>query len=308
MFLTSFLTGVRRRLGIDVDDIRARRPDIVYGRNTGRGTKGPNAELGGYDATSFWSRAGLAIATSDPDEQIPTAMPAPAFGDSQTGFALAAGVVAALLHRERTGEGMVVDTSLLNTGMWAMQTAIVTSTMLGTEELRRPPRGSGAPLVNSYRTKDGRHIHLCMDQQHYWPSFCDEVGRPEWKTDPRLATHEAREENAEHCVQLIEELFAQRTFAEWKQILAGQRGPFDPVQKVGELASDPQVVANGYLAAIEDEVGRTLRLVAPPVRFDEAPYETRRGPDHGAHTDEVLGEVGYDMDEIIQLKIDGAIW
>jgi crotonobetainyl-CoA:carnitine CoA-transferase CaiB-like acyl-CoA transferase len=308
VFLTSFLTGVRQRLGIDVDDVRARRPDIVYGRNTGRGTKGPNAELGGYDATSFWSRAGLAIATSDPEEQIPTAMPAPAFGDSQTGFALAAGVVAALLHRERTGTGMVVDTSLLNTGMWAMQTAIVTSTMLGTEELRRPPRGSGTPLVNSYRTKDGRHIHLCMDQQHYWPSFCDGVGRPEWTTDPRLATHEAREENAEYCVRLIEELFAQRTFAEWKETLAAQRGPFDPVQKVGELASDPQVVANGYLADVEDEVGRTLSLVAPPVRFDDAPYETRRGPEHGADTDDVLGEVGYDMDTIIQLKIDGAIW
>ncbi|HEY8216809.1 MAG TPA: CoA transferase, partial [Acidimicrobiia bacterium] len=162
VFLTSFLSPVRRRLGIDVDDIRARRPDIVYARNTGRGTKGPEAELGGFDATSFWSRAGLAAATSAPEQGLPTAMPAPAFGDSQTGFALAAGVVAALLHRERTGAGTVVDTSLLNTGMWSMQTAIVTSTMLGAEELRRPPRGSGAPLVNSYRTRDGRHVHLCM--------------------------------------------------------------------------------------------------------------------------------------------------
>ena len=89
--------------------------------------------------------------------------------------------------------------------------------MLGTEEMRRPPRGTGAPLVNSYRTKDGRYVHLCMDQQHYWPSFCDAVGRPEWKTDPRLATHEAREKNGEHCVKLIEELFAERTLAEWKE-------------------------------------------------------------------------------------------
>ena len=308
VFVTSFLSGVRRRLGIDVDDIRARRPDIVYGRNTGRGTKGPYAELGGYDATSFWSRAGLAAATSAPDQAIPTTMPAPAFGDSQTGFALAAGVCVALLHRERTGEGVVIDTSLLNTGMWAMQTAIVTSTMLGSDELRRPWRGTGTPLVNSYRTKDGRHLHLCMDQQHYWPSFCDGVGRPEWTTDPRLATHEAREENAEFCVQLLEQLFAERTLAEWNQVLAEQRGPFDPVQKAGELASDPQVVANGYLADIEDEVGRTLSLVAPPVQFDGARYASRRGPDHGAHTDEVLLEVGYEMDEIIQLKIDGAIW
>jgi crotonobetainyl-CoA:carnitine CoA-transferase CaiB-like acyl-CoA transferase len=147
-----------------------------------------------------------------------------------------------------------------------------------------------------------------MDQQHYWPSFCDGVGRPEWKTDPRLATHEAREENADHCVRLIEELFAQHSFAEWKEILAGQRGPFDPVQKTGELATDPQVVANGYLTDIKDEVGRTLSLVTPPVRFDDAPYATRRGPDHGADTDDVLREVGYEMDEIIQLKVDGAIW
>jgi crotonobetainyl-CoA:carnitine CoA-transferase CaiB-like acyl-CoA transferase len=308
VFLTSFLPGVRRRLGIDVDDIRALRPDIVYGRNTGRGTKGPFAELGGFDATSFWSRAGLAMATSPPDPELPTAMPAPAFGDSQTGFALAAGIVAALLRRERTGEGTVVDTSLLNTGMWAMQTAIVTSTMLGVEELRRPPRGSGTPLVNSYRTKDGRFVHVCMDQQHYWPSFCDGVDRPAWKDDPRLATHEAREANAEYCVKLMEELFAERTFAEWKEILAGQRGPFDPVQKTGELASDPQVVANGYLADVDDGTGRILSLVAPPVQFDGARYETRRGPDHGADTDEVLQEAGYEMDEIIQLKIDGAIW
>jgi crotonobetainyl-CoA:carnitine CoA-transferase CaiB-like acyl-CoA transferase len=173
--------------------------------------------------------------------------------------------------------------------------------------MRRPARGSGAPLVNAYRTKDGRFVHLSMDQQHYWPSFCDAVGHPEWKADPLLATHEAREKNGAHCVKLVEELFAERTLAEWKEILAGQRGPFDPVQKVGELASDPQVVANGFMADIQDEAGRTLSLVAPPVKFDGARYETRRGPRHGEHTDEVLAEVGYDMDEIIQLKIDGAI-
>ncbi len=307
VFLTSFLPRVRKRLRIDVDDIRARRGDIVYGRNSGRGTSGPFADLGGFDATSFWSRAGLAMATSPPDPSVPTAMPAPAFGDSQTGFALASGVVAGLLHRERTGKGMVIDTSLLNTGMWAMQTAIVAATMLGTEDMRRPPRGSGAPLVNSFGTKDGRFVHLCMDQQHYWPSFCDAVGRPDWKEDPRLATHEAREENSDYCVQLVEELLATRTLAEWSDVLAGQRGPFDPVQKVGELAADPQVVANGYMTDIEDEVGRTLSLVTPPVQFDGARYETRRAPDHGAHTDEVLVEAGYNMDEIIQLKIDGAI-
>lgn len=307
VFLTSFLSDVRRRLGIDVDHVRVRRPNIIYGRNTGRGTKGPYAELGGFDATSFWSRAGIAAATSAPDQPLPTTMPAPAFGDSQTGFALASGVVAALLHRERTGKGMVVDTSLLNTGMWSMQTAICTAALLGVEEMRRPPRGRGAPLVNSYRTKDGRFIHLCMDQQRYWPSFCDAVGRPEWKEDPRLASHEARERNAEYCVKVVEELFAQRTLAEWKDVLSKQRGPFDPVQKVGELTTDPQAMANGYIAKVQDESGRTLSLVSPPVQFDGAPYETRPAPEHGADGDQVLMEIGYEMDELIRLKMEGAI-
>jgi crotonobetainyl-CoA:carnitine CoA-transferase CaiB-like acyl-CoA transferase len=307
VFLTSFLTGVRQRLGIDVEDVRSRCPNIIYARNTGRGPKGPFAELGGFDATSFWSRAGLAAATSAPDQPFPTTMPAPAFGDSQTGFALASGVVAALLNRERTGKAMVIDTSLLNTGMWAMQTAIVTATLLGAEDMRRPSRGTGAPMVNSYRTKDGRFIHMCMDQQRYWASFCDAVGRPEWKEDPRLATHEARERNGDYCVQLVEALFAERTLAEWKDVLTRQIGPFDPVQKVGELATDPQVVANGYMADVHDDAGRTLSLVAPPIKFDGEPYATRPAPEHGAHTDEVLMEVGYDMDEVIQLKTDGAI-
>jgi crotonobetainyl-CoA:carnitine CoA-transferase CaiB-like acyl-CoA transferase len=307
VFITSFLSGVRQRLGIDVDDIRGRQPNIIYGRNTGRGTKGPFAELGGFDATSFWSRAGLAVATTAPDQAVPTQMPAPAFGDGQTGFALAAGVVAGLLRRERTGEGMVVDTSLLNSGMWAMQTAIVTTTLLGTEEMRRPPRGTGAPLVNSYRTKDGRFVHLCMDQQRYWQSFCDAVGRPEWKEDPRIATHEAREKNSHYCLKLVESLIAERTLTEWKEVLAGQRGPFDPVQKAGELAADPQVIANGYMADVQDDAGRTLCLVSPPVQFDGQPFEPRPGPAHGAQTDEVLTEVGYTTDEIIQLKMEGAI-
>ena len=185
VFLTSFLPGVRQRLGIDVDDIRARRADIVYGRNTGRGTKGPFAELGGFDATSFWSRAGLATATSAPEPgQSRPRCPRPHSATARP----ASPSPRASSPRCCTGSGRErawsIDTSLLNTGMWAMQTAIVTSTLLGTDEYRRPPRGAGAPLVNSYRTKDGRFVHVCMDQQHYWPSFCDAVGRPEWKDDP----------------------------------------------------------------------------------------------------------------------------
>ena len=142
-----------------------------------------------------------------------------------------------------------------------------------------PPRGTNAPLINLFRTKDGRHIHLCMDQQRYSDSFCDGVGRPEWKSDPLIATHEAREANATYCIGLVEELFAERTFSEWNEILSGQRGPFDPVQRTGDLANDPQVLANGYLAEVEDDAGRTLCVIAAPVQSRGGPYTTRPAPD-----------------------------
>ena len=133
----------------------------------------------------------------------------------------------------------------------------------GVEEMRRPPRGSGAPLVNSYRTKDDRYVHLCMDQQHYWPSFCDGVGRPEWKDDPLIATHEAREANSDYCVSLIETLIAERTLVEWNEVLSGPaRSRSTPCRRPASSPADPQVVANGYMAEVEDEVGRTLSLVA----------------------------------------------
>jgi crotonobetainyl-CoA:carnitine CoA-transferase CaiB-like acyl-CoA transferase len=307
VFLTSFLTDVRVRLRIDVDQIRARRPDIVYGRNTGRGTKGDVAELGSFDATTFWARSGLAAATSAPGQPMPTQMPAPGAGDCVTAMFLAAGVVTALLNRERTGEGMVVDTALLAAGLWTMQTAITGASLIGDRELRRPDRGLGSPLSNYFRTKDGRYIFLAMDRPTYWPSFCDAVGKPEWKTDPRLATHEARAENSKYCVHVLDELFEQRTLEEWQRILAQQLGPFDPVQTAAELASDPQVVANGYLTTMKDEADRTYHLVGPPVQFDGAGYDTLQGPDHGDSTDEVLAELGYAPEEVIQFKIEGAI-
>jgi crotonobetainyl-CoA:carnitine CoA-transferase CaiB-like acyl-CoA transferase len=307
VFLTSYLSGTRERLGIDVEHVRERRPDIVYGRNTGRGTKGDLAEVGGFDATSFWGRSGLAAATTAPGQSIPTSMPAPGAGDCVTAFCLASGVVTALLNRERTGEGMVVDTSLLATGLWTMQTAVTGASLVGDRELRRPDRGVGSPLTNYFRTKDGRHIVLAMDRPSYWPSFCDAVGKPEWKTDPLLGTFEARAQNAKHCVNVLDELFEQRTLAEWKTILARQDGAFDPVQTATELATDPQVVANGYLTSIRDESGRDYDLVGPPVQFDEGVYDTEQGPEHGDSTDAVLAELGYDDEQVIQFKIDGAI-
>jgi crotonobetainyl-CoA:carnitine CoA-transferase CaiB-like acyl-CoA transferase len=117
VFLTSYLPTTRAKLGIDVDDVRAVNPSIVYACGTGQGALGAQADRGGYDAISFWARGGVAATITPPDAERPIGQPGGAFGDSISGMALAGGVAAALLRRSRTGEGAVVDVALLGTAM-----------------------------------------------------------------------------------------------------------------------------------------------------------------------------------------------
>src|SRR5690606_14510424 len=128
VFLTNFLTPARKRLGIDVEDIRAVNPRIIYVRGHGQGAEGPDADRGGYDAASFWSRGGIAHALTPAGAETPV-MQRAAFGDSIGAMTVAGGIAGALFKRERTGEASVVDVSLLGTAMWVLAPDIVMSTL-----------------------------------------------------------------------------------------------------------------------------------------------------------------------------------
>ncbi len=160
VFLTSFLPLSRSRLGIDVDDIRAVNPQIIYARGSALGPRGLEADKGGYDMTAFWCR-GTSAASLTPPNVEGLISPPPAYGDTISGTNLAGGIAAALLKRERTGEPSVVDVSLLGSGLWAMGHAVALSLHLGTPWVA-PPQGShGAmnnPLSGLYRTADGRYL------------------------------------------------------------------------------------------------------------------------------------------------------
>ncbi|HTK63472.1 MAG TPA: CoA transferase [Pseudonocardia sp.] len=309
VFLTNFLPEARRRLRIDVDDIRAVKPDIVYGRGSAHGPRGPEAERGGFDGLTYWYRsgAGSSAMPAGTDQLVP--MPGPAFGDIQTGVALAGGVCAALVRRARTGAGTVVDTSLLNSGMWAMQATLVGSNMIGSDQLAPFDRTAAAnPLNNTYRTGNGRFLALAMLQaDRYWARLCEVIGHPELAGDSRFATIHSRAEHHRACIEALDAIFAARTLAEWEQILGEQEGQWSVVQKVGDLNGDEQAQANGYLQTVDYGDGRTIDLVASPVQFDERPPAMRPAPAHAVHTDEVLAELGYSGDRIIELKIEGAI-
>lgn len=309
-FLTNLLPPARKKMGIDADSIRARFPNIVYASGSGTGPTGPEAEKGGYDSITYWARGGISSTMTTDGADRPVATPGPAFGDTMSGAMLAGAVCAALAKRERTGEGSVVDVSLLGTAMWSMQRLIAQSTMDGITKFPKPanPQPFNV-LVETYRTKDDRFVALCMLQaDKYWKGFCEAAGRPDLADNPAYANAALRRENIADCMAEMVALFASHTLEEWRQILSSQDGQWDIVQHVGEIHKDPQVQANNLVQTVDYGDGSTIPLVALPWMFEGKPMDARRSPELGADSDSILESLGYDEDGIIDLKVKGVVF
>jgi formyl-CoA transferase len=307
VFLTNFLEPARRRLRIDVDDLLAVNPRLVYAKATGQGPRGPEAALGGYDISSGWAKPSLAAQLMAFGADEPPAMP-PGLIDLQGGFNLAAGIAGALLRRERTGQPSVVDVSLLSTALWMLGTnlsaAHYDSEILYATGRYDPAHGA---LTNSYRTSDGRWLYLVfIEPDRYWQDFCARLGRPDIATDPRFVDAPARARHVRECVETLDEVFATRTLDEWRTAFEGMAGPWAPVQTAEETVRDPQVLANEYLGRAGDGDGFTL--VSNPVQFDgHAVGHVPLAPSVGEHTGPVLAELGYTDDEVAALRTEGVV-
>jgi crotonobetainyl-CoA:carnitine CoA-transferase CaiB-like acyl-CoA transferase len=306
VFLTSFLPDSRRKLGIDVDDIRAVNPRIIYARGSALGPRGQEADKGGYDMTAFWARASTAASITPANVTGMIQPPAPAYGDTISGTNLAGGIAAALLRRERTGESSIVDVSLLGSGLWAMGQAIAVSLHLN-RSWAAPAVGVHAsvtnPLSGLYATADGRYLSFVMLQPgKFWADVCRHIDRPELAEDPRFETVEAIARNTEAAVAILREVIATRTLAEWAERFATLAGPWAPVQDTLQLRDDGQVRANEYLRPAGE-----LALVASPVQFDVAAPDLTAAPQFAEQTDEILMELGLDWDRILALKSAGAV-
>jgi crotonobetainyl-CoA:carnitine CoA-transferase CaiB-like acyl-CoA transferase len=194
VFLTSFLDDARERLRITWNDLRAVNPRLIYARGSGQGCRGPDARRGGYDGVSFWARGGVADRLSTTGQ--PPLQQRPAFGDFIGGMAIAGGIAAALFQRERTGEGLEVDVSLLGTALWVLSPDITAALMYG---FMLPAAGdmpsAPNPLVGTYFCADGKGLVLMMLQaERFWPLFAETVGRPDLLE--RYPTAEARRDQA----------------------------------------------------------------------------------------------------------------
>src|SRR5262245_6023670 len=309
VFLTNKLPRVLKKLQIEVDDIRAHNPRIIYVRGTGQGSRGPDADKGSYDSLAFWCRSGIALGVKGPDYDHVPAPAGPGFGDSIGAMTIAGGIMGALYHRERTGEPTVVDVSLFGTGLWAMGQAVALSLLTDTPWGGPPAdRLRANPLSANYSTKDGRWLAFtCLQAGKYWPHMCEVIERPELATDPRFADHESLMSNSAEAGQILRDAFSARTLDEWRERLANFIGQWTVVQHTLEAAADPQSVANGYIQECKTAAGVPFRLAAAPVQFDEEPPVPQRAPEFNEHGDSILGDLGLDWDTIIDLKVRGIL-
>ncbi len=244
-----------------------------------------------------------------PEYDLVPTPPGPGFGDSIGGMTIAGGIMGALFYRERTGNPTTVDVSLLGTGMWAMGQAIAMSELVNMP-MRPPPLDQMMrnPLVNTYATQDGRWVALtCLQAGKYWPGMCEVIERPELASDPRFADHASLLAHGSEAVDLLVESFGAAPLAHWRARLEPFTGQWAVVQDTLEAANDHQSVANGYMQDCESAAGVSFRLVAVPVQYDGAPAAAGRAPDFNEHADEILAEIGYDSDSIIDLKVRGAV-
>ena len=287
VFVTNLRVDALERLGLAHADVRARHPRLVYASVTGFGLDGPDRDRAGYDVGAFYARSGFAASMTVGD------VPPPALrsgkGDHVTGLAAAAAVLAKLLERERTGAGGLVETSLLRAGMYTTGWELAIQQRFGKSQAPEDRAVNSTPLVNCYRSSDGRWFWLLgLEADRHLPGVLRAIGRGELADDPRFGTARDRRINARELISELDIAFATRTRDEWATVFAEHDVWWAPVQSLAEVVADPQARAAGAIVTM----ATGEESIAPPAGFGERDVVTRRVPELGADTDDVRRELG----------------
>jgi crotonobetainyl-CoA:carnitine CoA-transferase CaiB-like acyl-CoA transferase len=306
VFLTNVRPAALKRAGLDYDSLKQANPRLVYAVITGYGLEGPDAHKPGFDVTAFWARAGVANMTA-PKGTDPFMLRS-GMGDHTTALATVSAILAALYEREKTGQGRLVQTSLLATGVYVMGSDLAVQLKFGRLASNRTRDNPINPIATFFKSADGRwFVHNPRGGNGGWETFCEVAGRPDLVQDPRFATGRSRRENTRELVAELDAAFAALPFEEVARRLDAADLVWAPVQTPADVAADPQVAASGALVQVENGEGGTFPNPAAPARFPGADATVRPpSPKLGEHTRQVLAEIGYGEAEIERLFAAGA--
>ncbi len=314
VFVQNFRQGVAERLGLGYETLHEINPTLIYGSGSGYGSLGPDSGLPALDSAAQ-ARSGLMYATG-PEGRDPYPVQG-VIGDQIGGITLALGILAGLVARSIHGIGQKVETSHLGSSIWLQGLAVSMGLLTQDKPASEvnlsvnPNRGNAYnPLSNYYKCKGGRWIMLANFQaDRYWPSFARALDIAVLIDDPRFSDSVARAEHRTELIEILDRVFAQKTYEEWEPILR-KDGDFiyAPVQRLSELQYDPQVVANEYIVSVDHPVLGPVRLADHPIRYSATPHRIDSlAPELGQSTEAVLIELGYGWEDITRLQSAGVI-
>lgn len=305
VLIENFRQGIMEKLGFGYKTVKAENPGLIYCSISGFGRTGPYAKQGGFDLVAQ-GMSGLMSITGEGPDRPPVKVGAPVT-DITAGILAAMGVLAALIHRQKTGQGQMVDTSLFEAGIthtyW--QSAIYLATGISPG-----PMGSAHPLIAPYQafqTQDG-WLNVGAANQANWERLLKVLGAEELAHDPRFTTNAERIKHGEVLVETLTPYFRQRTTAEWLKQLEAMGVPVGPVLSIAEMQADPQTQAREMVTQVQHSRLGPVKTIGIPVKFSATPGSQQRGaPLLGEHTREVLREHGYSDAEIDALVAEGAV-
>lgn len=304
VLVENFRPGVMERLGFSWDVLRGLNPRLIYCAISGFGQTGPDAQRPAYDQIIQGMSGVMAV---NGDERLNPLRCGFPVCDTVGGLNAAFAVMAALYHRERTGEGQFIDIALLDSIMpllgWVAANWLLGGqppVLLGNDNFTAAPSGT-------FATQDG-YINIAANQQAHWEAVAEEVGRPELKEDPRFRDRDDRKKHRFELNRILEEKLRERPTAYWVERLNARGVPAGEILSLQEALEQPQVKHRGSLGVVEDPELGPLRLFNLTAKFERTPGALQTPPPRlSQHTEEILGELGYTAEQIAQLRKDGVV-
>jgi formyl-CoA transferase len=304
VFVVNTPHPARKKLKLEYDDVAQWNLRLIYADLTGFGEKGPDANLPGFDITSYWARSGLLSMTRDAG--APPTWPVAGSGDNATAVGLYSAIVTALYHRERTGQGSYVTTSLLAEGVWSasvsIQAALCEARFFALHDRKNPANAA----LNVYQSSDGTWFVLIVTPDKLAP-VAKAIGRPDLLTDPRFSDPAKLVENMRQLTEILDKIFGSQPMAHWYEVFNSVHVTFGAVRGPQEVITDPQLRANDIVVPLEGAGGRLTSTISSPIQIHGiAKVPAKRAPALGEHNEEVLKQLGFSTSEIEALQASGA--